>query len=268
MSVAKLRLVANVIAGLIVFGCASATPGPTPKASAPTPSPSVMQRPSGASSPAPTIEPSYGPSVTSFPPAPTVEPSEVPSATSLAPMSRLEQDLVFGLRADAQVDCAPRRSNLPPRAIAGVECRVRSDLVDRVGIYAFSSQADAFSAYLARLESVGVALRSGNCGAGTSGDSAWIPGDGPAYAGDLPYRLGCYRDENGNANIRLTCWGGDRGGVYVGVLGAKVDIADLHDWVWRWPEGATDAYTPSSPRICNDQGVGPGPDPDFPGTVR
>ena len=140
--------------------------------------------------------------------------------------------------------------------------------MDRVGIYAFSSQADALLAYRARLESVGVALRSGDCRAGTSGDSAWTPGDGPDYGDDLPYRVGCYRDGNGNANIRLTCWGGDRGGVYVGVLGANTDIADLHDWVWRWPEGAEGVYTPSSPGICNDQGVGPGPDPDFPGIVR
>lgn len=182
-------------------------------------------------------------------------------------MSLLEQDLVFGLRADAQVDCAPRRSDLPPRAIAGVECRVGSDLVDRVGIYAFSSQADALLAYRVRLESVGVALRSGDCFAGKSGDFAWVPGDGLKAYGDLPYRLGCYRDENGNANIRLTCWGGDRGGVYIGVLGAKADIAALHDWAWRSAEGAV-GYTPSSPGICNDQGVGPGPDPDFPGILR
>jgi hypothetical protein len=55
--------------------------------------------------------------------------------------------------------------------------------------------------------------------------------------------------------------------VYVGILGASADI-DLYDWVERWPEGETDAWTPSSPRICNDQGVGPGADPDFPGIVR
>lgn len=137
--------------------------------------------------------------------------------------------------------------------------------MDRVGIYAFASQGDALRAYRARLESVGIALRSGACDAGKGGDSAWVPGDGLEMYGDHPYRLGCYHDENGNANIRLTCWGGDRGGVYVGVLGANTDIADLLDWVQQTPELG---WTPSSPRICNDQGVGPGPDPDFPGVVR
>jgi hypothetical protein len=180
-------------------------------------------------------------------------------------MSLLEQDLVFGLRADAQLHCAARRSDLPPRAIAGVECQVGSDLVDRIGIYAFSSQADALLAYRARLESVGVALGSGDCRAGASGDMAWTPGDVPY--GDRPYRMGCYRDGNGRANIRLTCWGGDRGGVYIGVFGANADIADLHAWAWS-SDDESEGFVPSSPAICHDQGVGPGPDPDFPGTPQ
>lgn len=260
MSVSKSWLAATAITGLLMIGCASQ------ESTAPMTSPGSGTDPAATSSASPPL-PSAPLTPSVDPPPATSEPSEEPLATSASSssLSLLEQDLVFGLRTDAQIDCAPRRSDLPSRAIAGVECRVGSDLVDRIGIYAFSSQADALLAYRTRLDSVGVALRSGHCGEGVSGDSAWTPGDGPEYGGDLPYRLGCYRDENDRANIRLTCWGGERGGVYIGVLGATADIADLVEWVWRWPEGATNAYTPSSPRICNDQGVGPGPDPDFPG---
>ena len=91
-------------------------------------------------------------------------------------------------------------------------------------MYGFATLADALAAYIARMASYGVALRSGDCQAGTAGDRAWTPGDGPDEGGDLPYRIGCFLDENGTANVRLTCGDPETGVVgpirYIGVLGA------------------------------------------------
>ena len=66
---------------------------------------------------------------------------------------------------DARIGCAPRTDNLPPKATAGIECVVGSDLVNRVGVYAFATPQDALAAYIARMAGYGVALR-GDCAAG------------------------------------------------------------------------------------------------------
>jgi anti-sigma factor RsiW len=177
------------------------------------------------------------------------------SASSPAPAyTAVEAALVAGLRADAAVNCAPRREGLPGRAIAGVECRVNAAVVTRVGAYQFGDARDAATTYLERMASYGVGPGSGDCAAGTSGDAAWMPGDGKA--GKAPDRVflgatgpwvvgrsGCYLDENGTANVRVTC-----GSTYVGVLGRDEDLASLLRWTWSPADGAVASGDP--PGIC------------------
>ena len=129
---------------------------------------------------------------------------DIPRATASASptFAPAEAALVAALRGDAAVACAPRRRDLPIRAVAGVECRIASGFVARVGAYGFGGVSEATTAYLERLASYGVASSSGDCAGGHAGDAPWSP-DG---------RTGCFLDENGSANVRVTC-----GSTYVGV---------------------------------------------------
>jgi hypothetical protein len=155
-----MRRLLSFAAILIVVACA---PGPmvaplTPPAMT---SPATAAR-GGAVSPNPQ------PSASSTPgPVVTLEPEATPAPT----MSLAERDLVAALRDDAVVNCTPRRTDLPPRAIAGVECRPESDLVARVGLYRFRSDEDAALAYLERMASYDVTLNNGRCHLGEPGDS-------------------------------------------------------------------------------------------------
>ena len=149
-----------------------------------------------------------------------------------------EAALIAGLRPDAAIDCAPRRSRLPARAITGVECRVNAAVAKRVGFYGFRDARDAALTYLERLSEYDVAPASGDCAARTAGERAWQPGDrkpgpeadrvslgktGPWVVG----RIGCFIDEEGQANVRVTC-----GSTYVGILGRDDDLADVDRWAW------------------------------------
>ena len=166
-----------------------------------------------------------------------------------------EAALSAGLRADAAVHCAPRRTDLPALAVAGVECRLETAIVARVGAYRFASGQDAASTYLERLASYDVAPATGDCPGGTAGDAAWMPGDGSSGTIDPQLllknatgswavgRSGCFLDENGVANVRVTC-----GSTYVGILGRTSDLAALHRWVWQSDSGPTEPSTP--PGIC------------------
>jgi hypothetical protein len=148
--------------------------------------------------------------------------------------SPAEAALVAALRGDAAVGCAPRRHDLPVRAIAGVECRVAHGSVARVGAYGFGGVSDATTAYLGRLTSYGVAASTGDCAGGHAGDAPWSPNG----------RSGCFLDENGSANVRVTC-----GSTYIGVLGNDDAIADLYRWTWKPSDPATDRG--KAPGICS-----------------
>jgi len=174
--------------------------------------------------------------------------------------SPAQAQLFASIRSDARIGCAPRTANLPPKATAGIECVVGSNLVDRVGVYAFATPQDALAAYIARMAGYGVALRSGDCSAGKAGDQAWTPGDGPDEGGDQPWRTGCFLDENGKANIRAIC-GLDAGSGeiarYIGVLGASTKIKPLLDWTNAYEDGV-ETPVPSPPGICMTAGAGGG----------
>ncbi len=173
------------------------------------------------------------------------------TATPLSAATADEAALIAALRTDAAVRCAPRRTDLPVLATAGVDCRVGSSLVERVGAYRFRDARDAATTYLDRLAAYDVAPTTGDCLAGTGGDAAWMPGDGTpgadrvSVAGTGPWvvgRSGCFLDENGTANVRVTC-----GSMYVGVLGRGTDPAALYRWVWDSP-GSVETGDP--PGIC------------------
>jgi len=147
------------------------------------------------------------------------------------------------------VGCVPRRADLPPRAVLGVECHPPDPLVAAVGIYSFPTTAGAdpaMAAYLDRMKTAGVAPGSGDCVAGTPGDRAWppsLPDEGDS-GGLRPTRSGCFFDENGTANVRLTCYGE----LYVGVLGRARDLPALYAWGWRVAPGESTDRDP--PGIC------------------
>jgi hypothetical protein len=174
------------------------------------------------------------------------------AASAPAGFSPDQAALVASIRSDARVGCAPRTENLPPKATAGVECVIGSNLVDRVGVYAFANPQDALAAYIARMAGYGVALRTGDCDAGTPGDEAWTPGDGPDEGGDQPWRTGCFLDENGTANVRTVCGletGAGEVARYIGVLGAAKKIKPLVAWTKVYEDGVEESV-PSPPGIC------------------
>ena len=183
-----------------------------------------------------------------------VPPSGPPPIVSQ--FSSTEAGLVLGLRADAQVNCIPKRHDLPAGSTAAVECTLEAAPVARVAAYAFPTEREAAATYLERLGEYGVAPQTGNCYEGTPGDSPNTPGDGEGREGDegviawngkilVAARFGCFRNEEGIANVRVTCGGG----IYIGVLGTNGDIAALAGWAGRHP-GGRPMSTPSPPGIC------------------
>ena len=185
---------------------------------------------------------------------PKATPSAAPVLDTPAPTPKLsaaESQLLTELRADSRIGCVPRRKDLPPGSNVGVECHLDSDLVDRVGVYGFPANdglgTQAIGAYMARMEDQGIALGSGDCSAGIPGDASWpgyLPDEGPEGAGPSETRLGCFHDENGRANIRLTCYGE----VYIGILGKGRDIEELDVWTTRVAAGESTQRDP--PGIC------------------
>ena len=185
--------------------------------------------------------------------SPWIEDSALASA-SASPYTAVETDLIAGLRSDAVVDCAPRRKDLPVRATAAVECRINSDPVARFGAYRFRDARDATLTYFERLALSDVHPASGDCSAGASGDAPWMPGDGTtgsaadrvAFGGSDQWvvgRSGCFLDEDGTANVRLTC-----GSMYIGIVGRSDDLAALHAWAWR--SGSRQVPSGEAPGIC------------------
>jgi hypothetical protein len=233
--------IASLIAvAALAFAACSSSPPPSPSAS-PTASVAVSAAPSAAP---PSVSPSVAPSV-----APTTAPSTAPSATPVASLAPAESALLDVLRADSRIDCAPRRNDLPPGSITGIECHPNDPLVAAVGVYAFSpaKPVPALTAYLARLADAKVAVGSGDCAKGIAGDHAWpanLPDEGDSGSGPRETRAGCFLDANGIANIRVTCYGD----IYIGVLGNTKELANLNAWTWKVADG--DSVDRDPPGIC------------------
>jgi hypothetical protein len=230
-----------VAAAIVVAGCSSSA-GP--------PLSAIPAGPIAVGSPvvAPTLVPTADFATASPTPTTTLAATATPRATPrpTPSFSKAERLILQLLRADARVGCVPKRAGLPARAIAGVECHFDTALVTLVGVYRFRSEDDAVTTYLERLAEYGVRPRTGNCRSGTSGDSSW-PGYLPDRADDgglSPYRSGCFRNEHGLANVRLTCYGG----IYMGVVGKSADLAALYKWAWRIAAGESTHRDP--PGLC------------------
>jgi hypothetical protein len=169
------------------------------------------------------------------------------SRPSPVPLEEDELRLVTGLRGDVAVHCQARQRDLPPRAVAGLDCRVHSSLVVRVGAFLFADEREAATAYLTRMTENG-AIAEGDCLAGVPGDSAWMDDDPVRvqFRGTGPWtvgRTGCYLDIDGDASVRATC-----GPVYIDIVGRGPDMASLYRWAWRSDGGTTD--TGGAPGIC------------------
>ena len=248
-----MRLATLLLPALVLVAACSATaPSPSGPVVPPTRSPSAGESPS----PVPTALPSAPPASPAETPSPTPAGSPSPTpAGSPSPMTPGEAALVAELRLEAAVNCTPRRTDLPEGALYGVECRPDDALVTRVGIYRFSSPNEAAHAYMTRMAAYGVDVNAGGCGLDVPGDEPWTAGDHEGSPDDpgvfnwensvlSPNRIGCFLDENGNANVRATC-----GLAYVGVLGAAPDLSALTDWTWRYPAGY-EPGVPDAPGLC------------------
>jgi hypothetical protein len=129
-----------------------------------------------------------------------------PPVGSTAPASPTEAEahLLQGARLDLQTRCQPLRDPLPERALAGVDCHPDSDVVGRVRLYLFETQADLLDAYLAWAGAHAIPLGSaeGSCLPGGASEGAWLPGDGQPEV--HPERTACYLDPTGLAHASLT----------------------------------------------------------------
>lgn len=158
-------------------------------------------------------------------------------------LTRYTDDQAFlleGIRADAREACTVR-DELPAGAVAGIECTPSGGPADRIGAYLFSSQETMLSAYFGRLADEGISPERGGCPR-TPGDAAYV--STTSDPASEPHRTGCFINEFGVANYRITY---PESQVYVGALGRDRDLAALGAWVW---EGNLD--TPGSPTIWRE----------------
>jgi len=220
------------ITAILVAACGSAgSPSPSSPAD-PSPSPSL---PSAVPSVAPTDTPSEAPS-DPVSPAPA---SPAPASPAPVEPSAEEQYLIDGVLRGGD-DCRPVRQDLPPGAVAGIECAADDPAVARLGFYLFENDATMLAAYFARMDEEGVVRESGSCVAGEGeGEGAYTPGEG-----EIPYRAGCFINEEGFANYRVTLPGSH---VYIGILGNSDDMAALSDFAWL---GSQD--TPGNPTLWGE----------------
>lgn len=220
----KLVFAASLVAALVLAACGSSTPPPSQPPASP-PGQGQVSAPPASPAPSDPTGPTPSPVVT---PAPTVRPTPNPTPRPTpVSFSRAEQYLVDGiLRGEG--DCSPVRSNaLPGRAIAGIECDLVGSPVARMGIYLFGSEADTLDAYWARMRAEGIELESGDGCIDRQGENAYIPWD-PAD-GIAPYRLGCFVNDEGYGNFRVTLPGAH---VYIGLLGRTADFGALDRWAF------------------------------------
>ena len=214
----KLVLAASLMAAVVVAACGSATS---------LPSPAVVSTQPASPVPTATADPTPEPTATppAVTPAPTAQPTPDPTPRPTAPAySRAERYLIEGIMR-GESDCSPVRSGLPGRAIAGIDCDLVGSPAARIGYYLFRNEADMLKAYLARMKAEGIGLETGGCMDG-EGEASYVP-----WAGDdlSPYRQGCYINDQGYGNYRLTLPGFH---VYVGLLGRTADFRSLEDWAW------------------------------------
>ena len=70
------------------------------------------------------------------------------SATSPTEPTAVEEDLLFGVRRDAAVDCQPEREGLPAGALGAVTCFPANDLATRVTLVRWQTEAQLLECVL------------------------------------------------------------------------------------------------------------------------
>ena len=177
---------------------------------------------------APTVAPTAAPTVV----APTPAPTDVPASPTA-------NELLSGVRSDLQAACAPLQTGLPPPAIAGVTCKPRSDVVDRVTLYLFGTQQDQLDAYATWLTAHKIPPRTngGRCLVGRASEGGYVPGDDQGIV--VVERGGCYLDASGKAHYLATL----TPNVLAAVDGKVGDIAAVEGWAWRGNQDAPGAPT-------------------------
>jgi hypothetical protein len=237
----KLVFAASLMAVLVLAACSPSTPTPSqPSVSAPPASPAPVSPdpsvPTDPSSPGP-VDPSDPPVVT---PAPTVAPTPKPTPRP-TPVSfnRAERYLIDGIMR-GEGDCSPvRGGRLPADAIAGIDCDLIGSPVARAGYYLFATEGDMLDAYFGRMQAEGLEIESGDGCFDREGENAYVPYD--EADGLAPYRQGCFVNDQGYGNFRVTLPGAH---VYVGLLGRTAAMRPLANWAFY---GNND--TPSFPTL-------------------
>ena len=194
------------------------TPPPTPIVIYVTPAPTALVV-SPTSAPIPTVKPTR---------RPTPKPTPKPTATPVSEDQRAYERLIAARIPEAFRDDCVSKLHLPPNALAGLECEVRAPEVKLVGYYIFDTKTAMEAAYYNRLTEYGINAGSGYCADGIPGDNVWWYIGG--YAGEG--RLGCFVNENGNANLR---WTVEDFLIYAGIVGRGPSITNALQW---WSEQA------------------------------
>jgi hypothetical protein len=233
-AMSKLIITASLLAVLAIAACSPAAAGPSavpsvpPGPSAPPSAEPPASDPPATPAPTPTPRSQPAPDPTDAP-----EPTETPDP-AIVEFTPGEGFLSDGIHRGA-MDCEPVRNELPPKAVAGIECTGTEWFVAKIGYYLFESDDEMFDYYVNRMKREGVTLDSGSCFDG-EGDGQYIPGEDEVMS-----RHGCFITAQGIANYRLLLPGAH---VYVGIVGHNIDPIELEDFAFL---GNHD--TPSFPTI-------------------
>lgn len=159
----------------------------------------------------------------------------------LSAFSEAERVLLSAVRADIAETCEPRRTQNPKGTVAALQCKPDAPEVRDMAYYLMESD-DAWQVYRQRMRDNKVRNGTENraCAFGRPSQMAWV-GGGIVNAG-------CYRDDNGRANLRFVNTLADcrqltagstqvtSPSIYIAVLGPDRDIASL----WGWAASSTD----------------------------
>ena len=167
------------------------------------------------------------------------------SGGTVAPdvQSAAEDDLLFGVRRDAAVDCQPEREGLPAGALGAITCLPANELVTRFTLVRWESEERLMDAYFAALGEHGVEQGSGDCVTERAGESAWLPGDDGTGVG-VTARQGCF-DDGTDMVVLVTL----PPTVLAEVHGDASQTEGVVQWSWL---GSQDV--PGSPTIWNEDG--------------
>lgn len=199
---------------IVLTGC-TATGTPSGSSLPSSPQPTV----SGIQSNAPSVVPATSDDSSS----PEASSSET---VSLAQWTGAELFLLSGVADEIRPACA-RATDLPADAAAGIQCH--PDGIAAIGYYLFTDRDTMREWYFARLSEFGVEPQSGEvCRDGLPGEGTDTPGN-PGFE----YRIGCYVDTTGSANVRMALPAVTYDlSVYVGAAGQNDSIPDLISWLF------------------------------------